>query len=266
MKLNQKYIEYKNNNGEQPLLPIDVKIAKEDGKIIATMTKEVVDRDGEIVSVSGIRIPERGVPLLDSHKMWDNVTDNVLGRIINITKVTSGIHPSMTGEIEFAPTPKGQIAKALVEGGYVDSVSIGFSVIDYNNQTRTILESELYECSLVSVPANPMALINIQKSVEKTPISEIEKTLNHYKKIKPVWDQVRKTFLLDDFFKKYNVEKTGELLFDLDNIYNVLFKEVKELKEETPQAPTKEQPSVLEEELHKAVQKAVLQAFNNQLI
>jgi hypothetical protein len=128
-------------------------------------------------------------------------------------------------------------AKMLVEGGFVDSVSIGFSVKGYDPVDKTILESELYETSLVAVPANPDALIDSRKQLkeQEEQVTKIENTLSHYKKIKPVWDFMRDNFYSDKFCELIGYEKKGDLLVDINDIYEVVLDKFKATPETTSQ-------------------------------
>lgn len=245
--LETRYKSFIEGKSEMPVVTAKVKFTMGDDNLIqATLTKEVIDRDGEIVMINGINVPQKGVPLLDSHRMNDNVTTNVLGRVVDIAKSNSDI-PELKGRLTFANTPNGQIAKTLVEDGMVDSVSIGFGVKEYDTEKKIIVKSELYETSLVSVPANQEALIDNGKSLKEQEdlVKELDKKLNHYKEIKPAWDIVRKTFLSNEFSEKIKFEKQGNLLIDLNDIYDVICSKLndtketpKSIKEETPQKQT----------------------------
>jgi hypothetical protein len=63
-------------------------------------------------------------------------------------------------DIEFANTERGKVAKALVEQGMLNAVSVGFRSTQRRKEGRTMhhVQKELLEVSLVAIPANPTAL------------------------------------------------------------------------------------------------------------
>ena len=223
-----------------------VAIQKEQDDIYkVVISKEIVDRDGEIVLVKGINFPSavNGVPLIDAHNMNGSVVENVLGRVYNLKREKVDGISVLTGEVKFAETPRGFIARMLVEGGFVDSVSIGFGVKEYDPDTKIIQKSELYETSLVAVPANPEAKFDIKKALDvDKDLDVIEKKLNRYNEIAPVYKEICKTFLSDTYCKSINYEKTGNLILDICKIYEVSlskFNTQEPLKVETPQEEPK---------------------------
>lgn len=233
---------YKKGLTDQPKVKFTASIKNASGNFIATLTKEVLDRDGEVVVVDGIALPKKNrVPLVNSHETHRNIVENVLGKVIDITKVKQNGVSALQGTLEFAPTPYGQIAKVLVEGSFIDSVSIGFGVTEYDVATKTISASELYETSLVAVPSNPEALITRNDSLksQQEDLTAIEKSLSHYKTIKPAWQEMKKTFLSDTFTQEIEYQKTGDILIDINNIYELVLSQHKAAKVKTSQAAQK---------------------------
>lgn len=237
--LSQRFDLYKKGLAEAPRIIVQKSLTlDEEGKPKAILTREIMDRDGEVVMVDGIEIKDavKGIPLLDSHAMTESVVSNVVGRAINLYKSEKDGKMQLEGSLKFAPTKVGQEAQKLVDGGFVDTVSIGFSVKEYDHETKRILKSELYEVSLVAVPANPEATISIGKSVSK-----LSKEMEHYKSIKPVVAEFRKAFLSETFCKTIGYEKTGDELVDIASIYNIVLDKlsVDSVDEvETPQVKT----------------------------
>lgn len=192
------------------------------------LTVQTVDRDGEIVLVDGVKLPEsRIVPLLDAHNSWGSVVDNVLGRVTDISREEVDGVKRIAGKDEYADTPRGRIAKVLVDGGFVTSVSIGFSVLDYDYDNGIIRESELYEVSLVAIPANPLATIDLGKQTE----TELEKVVKNYKDIKPKVKEYRATFLSDEFCDIVGYQKIGDELIDIVGVFESITKKLNEVKE-----------------------------------
>jgi hypothetical protein len=126
----------------------------------ATFSSANTDRHGEIVmqvfDLSGfIQNPV----YLDSHN-YDSI-EHIIGKIHNIS--TDG--GALNGDVEFClDNPKGVMAEKMVAGGFLNTSSIGFIPLVFDNDGN-ILESELLEISAVAVPANADALFG--KSAEE---------------------------------------------------------------------------------------------------
>lgn len=137
--------------------------------ITAIGSKEVIDRDGDVIVVKGINLKEykknpvvlfahdhRGIPVGKTKRVW--VDGNEL-----------------KFKIEFATADENPMAESLFrlyKKGFMSSFSIGFipdfQTMEYpeqksrgkKKQPRCIINnSELLEISCVSVPANPSALM-----------------------------------------------------------------------------------------------------------
>lgn len=221
--------------GKKVKMITEAEVKSVDGVVKVALTKEITDRDGDIISVDGMDLSnyQKNPVVLDAHMMNGSVIDTMLGNMKNITKTTDerGIK-MITGEIDFAPSPKGQIAKMLVEGGYAKTVSVGFGVNDYNAEMRTITRSELYEVSLVNVPANVEAQVIKSLKGDETVEGKLIKTLKNYDDIKPKIKQYRALIMNDDLCKKLGYEKTGDELVDLKNITDLMFKELEKKEDD----------------------------------
>jgi hypothetical protein len=155
----------------------DVKKAS-DGTPTFTFTKEIIDRDGDVVVVDGVDLSEfKKLPVM----LWSHdMLQPTVGKWINIEKTKKEI----TAQPVFA-TGIGydlpEILEGLVEKGFLKACSIGFQASwdDIEQVPATskmkahqrIHKSSLYECSLVNVPANQAALT---KSLKEGSLSDIE--------------------------------------------------------------------------------------------
>lgn len=129
-----------------------------------------------------LRISDRSVNLkryrsnpviLDTHDRYG--IGSIVGRASEV-KVDSD-RARLLVRVEFAPTERGQEAKALVEGGFLRAVSVGYSVDETMTLSlaegetkeglvgpaRLVRSWELMEISLVPVPADSAALKRAQK-------------------------------------------------------------------------------------------------------
>lgn len=249
---------------ENKLKQMTSSLQNEDGMVKVILTKEIEDRDGEVIKVAGVNIDNfRKNPIvLDTHRHNTSIED-IIGRMPNVEKTTdaNGI-PMIVGEVEFADTPKGQLAKKLVDKNILKTVSIGFSSKDFDVATRTITESELFEVSFVSVPANPEATTmknaKIKELVEADDSKELFKVLENYLEIHPRIKQYRKLLLGEELTEKLGYEKTGEELKDLKAVYDLIVAKLNAPKQVTPARKSQEAKTS-----QYVTKKQVKEAFDN---
>ncbi len=256
------------------------------------MTSETEDRYGDIVVQSGIdttRFEENPVALLfHNSRSWP------CGNWSNITKVLSGRPKRTEGVLNFLPDgidPDADRAVAHVAAGTLRTVSIGF-IPDWE-QIEFILDddedwtggfrylaSELLECSLVPIPAQPDALVKDAGGDMKLARDLIEEILDTYTKtpeglLIPL-DEYRqkhldlvgaRTFTIGPIkFKADLDEQTrAELLAKLRTEFGLIEEADPEMKddpeepedpEEEPADPDAEEPEVEPAEADKAAAEA----------
>lgn len=131
---------------------VSLKEAKGEGTFEVIATTEGIDRDGEVILVSGWNFDNfmKNPIMLWGHNYWE--MEAIVGAVTDLEVkenqvVVRGI---------FASTESGQLARKLYDDGILKAVSVGF--IPKNRNGNTITEAELLEISFVSVPANPDAL------------------------------------------------------------------------------------------------------------
>lgn len=152
------------------------------------MSTEEEDRHRDIVFTNGIDIETfaKNPVALWSHASWEAP----IGMWDNLSKV-SGRPNRLEGDIKFAETPRALELMELTKSGFVRACSIGFmpktirkreQAADQRWSGYEIVESELYECSLVSVPANASALAKAAKSGNPLAAEVIEEILDTWSK------------------------------------------------------------------------------------
>lgn len=239
------------------------------------LTKEVKDRDGEVVDIDGISIDSyiKNPVLIDAHNINGSVVQTVLGRLKNLTKTkdANGVK-LLSGVAEFADTPNGNIARKLVEEGYLKTVSIGFGVLDYDAKDMRISKSELYETSLVSVPANVQATIGKSLKADERIEDAVVKRLKNYDYIKPVLKEYRNFVQDNDLRALLAYEPTGDELIDLKNIFDLIHLRLKAedsgdsgepAKPSQNDAPKPETITITREELQSLVTASVEEVLQN---
>lgn len=95
--------------------------------------------------------------------LWQHDMGEPIGKQISLTEDDTGLF----GRWTIVPTDTGTKAHQLLEAELVDSLSIGFMTVKahYNDDAVRILdEVELYEVSLVTIPANANALVTSFKT------------------------------------------------------------------------------------------------------
>src|ERR1700710_1055678 len=96
--------------------------------------------------------------------LWQHDTGELIGMWDAATETEKGLY--VKGR--FADTPRGNEAYTLAKMGALDSMSIGYSTLDYEydpkTNVRTLKQLELWEVSLVTFPMNEKATITTVKS------------------------------------------------------------------------------------------------------
>lgn len=121
-----------------------------------------VDRDNEVLSIEGwdLKAYKKNPVVLEAHNYWEPA----IGR----AKVSIK-DKQMVFRIEFPPEgvyPRADLFRKLYKLGFMKASSVGFIPSEYkmgngvDEPRRTFLKQELTEISLVTVPANPEALLS----------------------------------------------------------------------------------------------------------
>ena len=127
-------------------------------------SKQVVDRDGDLIMVDGIATDNflKNPVVLKCHAAYEYP----IGRVETLEKGLdeTGV-PELVAGIKFADTDDGREAYYLFKNGFLNAVSISFQPTEYKQMGESdgmrykILKSELLEISAVAIPANQAALI-----------------------------------------------------------------------------------------------------------
>jgi len=135
---------------------------KADDYFTAVASSEVEDRQGEVVKQAGWSLTNfKKNPIL----LWMHDHEKPLGKAERVWLDKTGKSPVLKfkGMISTA-TEYGRAAKQLMEEGILNSFSVGFRALEMDG--NSITKAELFEISLVSVPANPEARLLAAKSLE----------------------------------------------------------------------------------------------------
>jgi hypothetical protein len=160
------------------------------------MSSERIDRDGDIVRQKGLGIVEfRKNPqglLFHSSRSWP------VGSWSDVKKDLKADPPNTSGKFNFLPAggPVAEVDQAfwMVQHGAIRTVSIGFMPLDLEviehpegsgapwSWGYDITKAELYECSLVPIPAQPDAIAKgLIEQGEMAPAREfIEQALDEW--------------------------------------------------------------------------------------
>lgn len=134
-----------------------------DNTFTAIASSDVEDRQGEVVEQNGWDLKNfKKNPIL----LWMHDHTKPLGKATRVWLEKSGKSPKLMfkGVISDA-TEYGKAAIQLMDEGILNSFSVGFRALEMDG--NTITKAELFEISLVSVPANPEARLLAAKSLEK---------------------------------------------------------------------------------------------------
>lgn len=147
---------------------LTVKSVSDDARVIRGIaTTPTPDRVGDIVEPLGVKF-SNPLPLL-----WQHQHDRPVGTVKFNKPTKAGItFEAKFAEVDGPPGLKARIdeAWASVKAGMVKGVSIGFRNIKHavmETGGYQFLETEVYELSLVTIPANAEATIQTIKSIDK---------------------------------------------------------------------------------------------------
>lgn len=152
-------MKVKKPKAEKKIIQMNIAIKKIDMEnfiINGIFSTEDEDRHGEIVYQNwDLKNFKKNPVILNSHNYGD-ITE-ILGKATEIA--SNKDTKKLEGAIQFAVSqnPKAKIAFDLYAGGFASAFSVGFMPKEFNDK-GDILKAELLEISLVSVPANAMAL------------------------------------------------------------------------------------------------------------
>lgn len=135
---------------------------KSDEVFTAIASSEVEDRQGEVVKQAGWNLSNfKKNPIL----LWMHDHERPLGKATRVWLDKSGNKPLLMfkGVISTA-TEYGRAAKQLIDEGVLNSFSVGFRALEMDG--NEITKAELFEISLVTVPANPEARLIAAKSLK----------------------------------------------------------------------------------------------------
>lgn len=97
--------------------------------------------------------------------LWQHKSDQPIGIFTEMYEDNNGL--VVKGKL-FLDVQQGKEAYVLLKGGAIDSMSIGYSTVkedfDAKDGIRYLKEVKLYEVSLVTFPANEMAVVTSVKS------------------------------------------------------------------------------------------------------
>lgn len=142
-------------------------IDRENFRIRFIFSSGIVDRHGEIIDQKGWKLNNY---LMNPVVLWGHDQSKFpIGKAANMEV----INDKLEGDVFFAynENPEAAIAFELCAGGFLSAGSVGFMnlkwMYDDVNDLLTLLENELFEFSIVNVPANPEALSKAIDSMEK---------------------------------------------------------------------------------------------------
>lgn len=146
------------------ILKVKAIVEKHEGKMLAIASEEVMDREGEILSMDGWDLKNFKA---NPQMLWyHNIRERSLpiGRAEGIKKVTIDGKKKLVFEPVFEEiTEFGRTVKKFFEEGFLNSFSVGFMPLEKEDNRYT--KQELLEISAVPVPALPSAQI-IKRSLE----------------------------------------------------------------------------------------------------
>ncbi len=146
-----------------------------DGVFSATVTTSDVDRMGESIDTQGITTDAymQNPVVLYGH----DYQGLPIGKATKLNQFKNKL--TATFQLAVKEYPFAATVADMIKGGYLNAVSIGGVVREWNEKYTEILAMEMVEFSIVPVPANPSALITA-RSFEKATGKTVEEVSKEY--------------------------------------------------------------------------------------
>lgn len=143
----------------------EVKTASVEGVIAGYASVfNVVDRQRDAV-LKGAFLESLKKPLSDIKLLWQHQWQEPIGVIEQLFEDANGLYMQARLQLDVA---RAREALSLVQSGAVNGLSIGYQPIshqvDADTGVRKLKQVDLFEISLVTLPANPQARISVSKS------------------------------------------------------------------------------------------------------
>jgi HK97 family phage prohead protease len=166
--------------------------------------------------------------------LWQHDMKQPVGKLMEAREDENGLYVKVKLATK---TTLGKDAYELVKAGIIDKLSIGFTIAeaeyDRENGTRKIIKAELFEFSLVTIPANDQAAITAVKEGVMTE-RQFEKFLtdNNFDRsaAKSIVAKGYKGYLTD--LRDAGVDTPNDDLRDADEVVKTLSKLLQTLKGE----------------------------------
>lgn len=189
------------------------------GILEAVVTTSAQDRHGEQILTDGIDVDnylEKNPVVLYGHDYWGFP----IGKTIKLKQQKNKITARF--QLALEEYPFAQTVYNLVKGGYLNAVSIGGIVKEWSEDYRTIIKMEMLEFSIVSIPANPDAMITERsfKEMAGKSMSEVRKE----------FEQFQQSLMLDKF-KHMGNDEVNDTIKVLKNLIVRLEESGEQLKD-----------------------------------
>jgi HK97 family phage prohead protease len=161
---------------------------KAENEIVGIASTETADRDGEIIKQSGWDLEnfKSNPVILASH----NYHNFPIGKATDIAIENGKLMFKM---VFSQATEEAKQAYQLVKEGILNTFSVGFIPREYDAKDQNVItRAELLEISLVSVPANPQAIVMAKGYKENSMAQELIKQWLLDEKVKGEVEQIEK--------------------------------------------------------------------------
>lgn len=182
-------------------------INEKDSTAVFVLSTSDIDRHGDVVDQDSWQLENfmNNPVFLEQHMSYDFPLGKFLELDVEQDPNREDGAKRLVGKVQFAVDAyeRAKIAFDLVKEGFMSAVSVGFipNEVEYNDEAKAFImrDCELLEVSLVSVPANPMALAKMidqasSKGIDMTPMlkKEVKKLPTPKAKIIEVKTQIEK--------------------------------------------------------------------------
>lgn len=130
------------------------------------------DAVGDIIQKGAINIPVSDLPMLLGHR-----PDDLIGTWVETKQTEDGL--IVAGKLHM-DQPRARSVRAMIQGGLISGLSIGFRTVEAKQQgrNRVITALDLLEISVVRNPSHPRARIASAKSFDTASFDAVAVAIN----------------------------------------------------------------------------------------
>jgi len=188
------------------------------------------DSTGDIIEAGAFK---KSLANREPKVLWQHEMDKPVGKVVEVREDEKGLYVKVKLAIK---TSLGKDAYEYMKADIINRLSIGFRAIDadydYDSNIRTLKEIDLFEFSLVTMPANDQAEVTAVKNELPSDERQFEKFLrnNGYSRTAAKTIAARGIKGYQDILREAGVHTPDEALREADEVKELLSNLLQTLK------------------------------------